>query len=258
MTPFGIATADLHEAPPPPALTSVEYTASFIDAKAVGTADGDPVSGEIATFWGGGLGTPGEAAHWLEAAIAIAEQYSVVRSLAATARLYALIGMATADGSLVTHDAKADYFTWRVVPAIREADIDGNPETTADPAWVPRTGTGNLTTPEYTSGAASYAGAAAAIIEQFLCDEVTFCFATAVADGERCYASPDQSAEEAGRARVLQGSHFQFAVDAALAQGRGVGEEIATTRLLRSGSGDHGRSGCPALTGHVTERMQRH
>ncbi len=234
MTPFGIASKDPYQAPPPPSLTSDTYTASFIDAKAVGTHDGDPVHEEIATFWGGENGPARESANWLQASVAIAEQRSLEHSLSATARLYAMVGMATGDGSIVSHDAKADYFTWRVVPAIHEADIDGNPATIADPAWVPRNGTGNLGSPEYTSGAAAFAGASSAAIEHFFCRKnVSFCFSTDVAPAPRCYASPLDAAIEGGRARVLQGVHFQFSVDAALAQGRGVGAEIGTTRLRR-------------------------
>jgi hypothetical protein len=234
MTPFGIADKAAYQAPPPPSLTSATYTASFIDAKAVGTHDGNPVHEEIATFWGGENGTARESGNWLQASIAIAQQRSLERSLSATARLYAMVGMATADGSVVSHDAKADYFTWRVVPAIHEAEIDGNPATIPDPAWVPRNGTGNLGSPEYTSGAAAFAGGSSAAIEHFFCSRnVSFCFATDVAPAPRCYATPLEGAIEGGRARVLQGVHFQFSVDAAIAQGRGVGAEIGTTRLRR-------------------------
>ena len=232
MTPFGIANKDAYQAPPPPALTSATYTASFIDAKAVGTHDGNPVHEEIATFWGGENGTARESGNWLQASIAIAEQRGLERSISATARLYAMVGMATADGTIVSHDAKADYFTWRVVPAIHEADTDGNPATIADPVWVPRNGTGNLGSPEYTSGAAAFAGGSSAAIEYFFCTKnVSFCFATDVAPSPRCYATPLEGALEAGRARVYQGVHFQHSVDAALWQGRGVGAEIGTRRL---------------------------
>jgi hypothetical protein len=234
MTPFGIATKDAYQAPPPPSLTSATYTASFIDAKAVGTNDGNPVHEEIATFWGGEANTARESGNWLQASIAIAQQRSLEHSLSATARLYAMVGMATADGTIVSHDAKADYFTWRVVPAIHEADIDGNPATIPDPAWVPRNGTGNLGSPEYTSGAAAYAGASSAAIEHFFCTKnVSFCFSTDLAAAPHCYATPLEGAIEAGRARVYQGVHFQHSVDAALAQGRGVGAEIGATRLRR-------------------------
>lgn len=233
MTPFGIANQDSYRAPPPPALTSDAYTASFVDAKAVGTHDGDPVHEAIATFWGGENGTARESGNWLQAAVAIAAARGVERSLSATARLYALVGMATGDATIVSHAAKAEYFTWRVVPAIHEADTDGNPATLADPAWVPRNGTGNLGSPEYTSGASAFAGACSAAIEHFFCEErIAFCFSTDVAATPRCYESPLEAAVEGGRARVLQGVHFQFSVDAALAQGRGVGAEIGT-RLRR-------------------------
>jgi hypothetical protein len=235
MTPFGIASKDDHQAPPPPALTSAEYTASFLESLVVGTADGDPARDEVASFWRGGSGTATESAIWLQAGIAIADDYRVERSLSDTSRLYALLGMVDADATLVSVDAKVDYFTWRVVPAIHEADTDGNPDTTADPAWAPRTGTGNLETPEYNSAAAAIAGSSAAVIDRFFCGhDVGFCFQTdGGGEASRCFATPFEAADEAGEARVLQGVHFRFSIESGLDQGLAVGEEVATTRLQR-------------------------
>jgi hypothetical protein len=227
MAPFAIASKARYAAPPPPSLTSDLYTASFNDAKANGTHDGNPVHVAISTFWGGD-----EAGAWQLAAVALARQHGIEASLSATARLYALVGMAVADSASVSHAAKVQHYTWRVVPAIHEAESDGNPATSADPTWVPRNGTGNLGSPEYTSGASAFAGGASAAVEHFFCRKtVPFCFHTETSDAVRCFDSPMTAAKETGRARVLQGVHFQHSSDAGIAQGRGVGAEVG--RKLR-------------------------
>ena len=51
------------------------------------------------------------------------------------ARLFALLAMATADAMVAVVDAKYHYEFWRPIIAIRNGDIDGNPQTDRDPAW---------------------------------------------------------------------------------------------------------------------------
>ena len=75
---------------------------------------------------------------WIQATVAIVEQQRTDRSLSDTARLLARVGMAVADTVMLGWETKATHFTWRPVFAIREADLDGNPDTTADPFWTPR------------------------------------------------------------------------------------------------------------------------
>ena len=76
MASFAIASKDPYAAPPPPSLTSDLYTASFLDAKANGTHDGNPLHEAIATFWGGD-----EAGAWQLAAVALARDKGVEVSL---------------------------------------------------------------------------------------------------------------------------------------------------------------------------------
>src|SRR5687768_241335 len=51
----------------------------------------------------------------------------------------------------------------------------------------------------------------------------------------RCYASALEAAEEAGRSRIYQGIHFQFANEDGRRVGRGIGAKIATSTLRRPG-----------------------
>ena len=232
MAPFGIASKFPYASPPPPPLTSAEYTAAFNDVKTYGRQDGDALRNEISNFWLAEGGTVRETGTWLQAALVIAEQEGTVESVPETARLFALLGMAIADSVTVSWEAKATYFTWRPFFAIREADTDGNPDTVQDASWAPRTGSIGGS-PEYNSGTSAFGGAASAVLEGFYGHRaLSFCFLTDKAtNGPRCYASALEGAEEAGRSRILQGIHFQFSNEDGRRAGRGIGHEVVTTRL---------------------------
>lgn len=246
---FGIANRTPYLSAPPPALTSPVYAAAFNDVKLFGVQDGDPERNQIAQFWLAENNTVRETGTWLQALLAIVKEKGTDADLSDTARLFAQVGMAIADAVSVVWYTKAEHFTWRPFFAIGEADLpdcDRNPETIADPEWTPR----NVSiggSPEFNSGTSAFAGAASAVIEHFYCSAtVSFCFATDGAQGmPRCYASALEAAEEAGRSRIYQGIHFQFANEDGRRVGRGIGAEIATSTLQRPGP--HGREASCAL-----------
>ena len=231
MTPFGVRNIDRYRSGPPPALTSDAYAQAFNDVKTLGQQDADVERNAIAQFWFVEGGTTREPGTWIQALVAIVEQMRTDRSLSDTARIFARVGMAIADGVAASWDTKATFFTWRPFFAIREADLDGNPDTEADPAWSPR----NISigaSPEWTSGLSTFSGAASAVIEAFYFPHrVSFCFATDPAPAPRCYNSPLAAAIEAGRSRIYQGIHFQFSNEEGRRVGRRIGLEVALTRL---------------------------
>jgi hypothetical protein len=69
--------------------------------------------------------------------------------------LNGMLNLSFADGVIAFYDAKYTYNFWRPVTAIRAAVTDGNPDTDADPNWLPEVGN---TTPD-----PSYPGAHAVI-----------------------------------------------------------------------------------------------
>ena len=231
MTPFGVRTIDRYRSGPPPALTSEAYAQAFNDVKTLGQQDADAERNAIAQFWLVEGGTTREPGTWIQALVAIVEQMRTDRSLSDTARIFARVGMAIADGVAASWETKATFFTWRPFFAIREADLDSNPDTEADPFWAPR----NISigaSPEWTSGLSTFSGAASSVIEAFYFPHrVSFCFATDPAPAPRCYTSPLAAAIEAGRSRIYQGIHFQFSNEAGRRVGRRIGFEVALTRL---------------------------
>lgn len=234
MAPFGIADASAYGSGPPPALSSAEYAAAFEDVKRLGRPDGDAERNQISNFWLAEGGTVRETGTWMQAALVIAAQQQTTDSVPATARLFALVGMAIADAVTASWDTKATYFSWRPTVAIQEAGSDGNDATVAEPGWVSRIGSAGGS-PEYNSGTSAFAGAASAVIESFYGDPaLAFCFRTDKAThGNRCYPSLLAGAEEAGRSRIYQGIHFQFSNEDGRRVGRAIGFEIGTTRLCR-------------------------
>jgi hypothetical protein len=236
MTPFGIESQAPHLSPAPPALTSDEYAAAFNDVKTLGSnTDTDPERAEISAFWLAEAGTVRETGMWMQVTLAVVERQHTDLSLSATARVFALVGMAVADAVSTSWQTKAIYFTWRPTFAIREADTDGNPATDADPAWTSRIGSVGGS-PEYTSGLSTFAGAATSVLAGFYCrDDVSFSFETDLASGPRSYPSFSAVAVEAGRSRIYQGIHFEFSNQEARRVGRAIGQEIVTTRLRRIG-----------------------
>ena len=134
MTPFGIESIQPYLSSGPPPLSSSEYADAFNDVKQFGSfADtGSPAADEraaIGKHWQAEANTARETGLWLKAALTIVETQGTVNSLPDTARLFALIAMATADAVAVSWTNKFDYHSWRPADAIRAtgANVDGNP-----------------------------------------------------------------------------------------------------------------------------------
>jgi hypothetical protein len=85
-------------------------------------------------------------------------------------RFFALHTLALVDGSVAVFDAKYAYDQWRPMTAIREADTDDNPDTTADPTWIQLLPT-TPPFPDYPSGHALQAAAAAEVFRKYIEEE---------------------------------------------------------------------------------------
>ena len=59
---------------------------------------------------------------------------------AQSARVFALLNLTLADEVIAFYDSKYTYNLWRPVTAIRAGATDGNPDTAADPNWLPQAG----------------------------------------------------------------------------------------------------------------------
>ena len=242
LEPLGIAKKDPYVSSGAPALDSLAYEAAYLDVKHFGDARVPrPELDEVWRFWRGGGGSARPPGEWIKVAAVVAQQEGTTESVSETARLFALLGMALHDSVPVSWTGKFESQFWRPATAIREGHIDGNANTPGDAEWAPRNGSFG-SSPEHTSGQSTFAGAGSTILAGFYCrDDITFSFEgdDAVA-GPRTFESFTQAGEEAGRARIYAGIHFQFSNQAGLSGGRGVAGEILKNRLRRMNR--HGRA----------------
>jgi membrane-associated phospholipid phosphatase len=222
VTPFGVRDVTSFRPPPPPSLTSAEYTRDLDEVQRLGGRDSRERSAEgtiIALFWNDGAGTVTPPGHWNQVAAVVARQEG--HSLPENARLFALLNIALADAAIACWDCKYHYRLWRPITVNR----------LADPDWTPLLETPPF--PTYTSGHSTFSGAAAAVLAYFHgTDRIRFTVGSeGWPTGKRTFASFSAAAAEAGRSRIYGGIHFEFDNRAGLAMGRKLAEEICRTQL---------------------------
>jgi hypothetical protein len=206
----------------PRGLLDPTYTSDFNAVKALGRNTGSARTNEqtaLALFWDGNA-----SVHWNQAANQMARANHV--SISDSNRLFALLNIAMADTSFTIWSAKRYYgsvptdVTWRPETAIPLADIDGNPDTIADPTWLPL-----ITTPahpEYPAGHPSLNGAGASVLLSYFRPQQTFTVTTA-GQPARTYTSILEARSDGDNARVWGGMHYPSTVHIS----DGVGEMIA-------------------------------
>lgn len=227
--PFTIRGREQFDVEPPPLLTSEEYTRDYDEVKAVGRdlAPGrTPDQAHSAHFWF----EPSNISWSRVAAIHTVEHATDLHD---TARLFALLNTAMADGYIAGFYWKRTFALWRPITAIRKGGTDGNPATDADPAWSSLRAT--PPSAEYPSTHAVLGAAAAEILQAITgSDRFEFCMgsASAVPSGsERCYAGFSQAARENADSRVYIGYHFRTATKAGMRLGRQIGSFAARHHL---------------------------
>lgn len=236
VTPFALERANQFRPGPPPALTSDAYSDAFNQVKSLGIVNSTAATADQALtgrFWNGAIQN-----YWNEIAQTATSEHHL--GTAQSARLFALLNLAFADSVIAFYDAKYTYNFWRPVTAIRAGDIDGNPETTADPNWLPEVGN---TTPD-----PSYPGAHAVIsataetvlVSFFHKDRFNFNVTSEVLPRvERSFTSFAAADEEATQSRIFAGVHFRFD----LSTGQRLGREVADFVVDNFLTSDGGRDG---------------
>jgi hypothetical protein len=223
VTPFTIKSSSQFRPKPPPALTSHEYTRDYNEVKALGALNSSSRTFEqtdLAQFWAANY-----LVIWNKVTTDLASAH--VDNIADSARLFALVDLAIADGVITAWNTKLAYIFWRPITAIQLGDTDPNPKTDGDPTWVPLIVTPAY--PDYTSGANTFTGAATrALSLYFGTDEMTFDVATTntgptVVD-TRTYNRFSDAAEDVVNARIYEGIHFRFADTEARKSGRHVAQ----------------------------------
>jgi hypothetical protein len=202
----------------PDPLTSRRYTRDFDEVKAFGSATNSartPEQTENALFWSDNVQIQYQAGF---RDLATRHGLDIVRS----ARMFALLNVATADALISCWRAKFDFAFWRPITAIRLADTDGNPATTPDPTWTPLTGTPAY--PDYPSGHACLTGATTAGLSAlFGHRHIDLNVSSAVTKTARHYESARELNEDTMNGRIWLGLHFRRA----MTDGNGLGQAVA-------------------------------
>jgi PAP2 superfamily. len=121
-----------------------------------------------------------------------------------SARLLAVLNSALADATISVYAAKYVYNFWRPVTAIRNADVDGNPDTDADPDWTSLLTASNH--PEYPSAHSYQAGAAAEVLAATFGDDIRFSIeSVTLPNVMRTFDNFSQAAAEIGESRIYWG-----------------------------------------------------
>jgi hypothetical protein len=199
---------------PPAALTSARYTQDFNEVKTIGGTTSTvrtPEQTSIAQRWAA-IGTSTQFQHvWSNVLRDLARRTGL--SALDTARGYALLGVTMHDGLLASFNGKFLYALWRPVTAIREAERDGNPETTADPTWLSLIP--NPPYPTYPGNMTCMGAVGSRTLERiFGRDDVAFSVTWTGAAGNADIVRPfngfRELANEQARSRVYGGIHFEF------------------------------------------------
>jgi hypothetical protein len=225
--PWILERADSVRPGPPPELTSERWAKDYEEVKRIGAK-------------GSKLRTPHET---LMARYRITPNMMPSYRLAAdgpgrapvqNARMFAMIGMIENDAMLAIADAKLHYDFWRPITAIRNGELDNNPETAPDPAWEPLISTPNH--PEYPCGHCIFAAATAELMSA----EVGNSPAWGVRVSSRsipnaavqALPSWDEWARQVSYSRTLGGVHYRFSNEAADEMGRKIAR-LAMTKVMR-------------------------
>ena len=216
VAPLLVRSATQFAPPPPPALTSARYARDFAEVKALGSVNStERTADQTATalfFSGNPL---------VQYNTALRDQVSVRHlDIVDAARMFAAIDMSVADALITVWHAKYAYSLWRPITAINLADTDGNPDTVADPNWVPLRPTPNY--PEYPSGYNAFNSTVSHGLENlFQTRHLQLTLTSAAAPGvQRYYDRGNALVQDVVDARVWLGIHFRTADTAAKEIGR--------------------------------------
>ncbi len=159
--------------------------------------------------------------------IAAAKKLDLIDS----ARMFALVSLATSDSFIAVFDAKYHYNFWRPVTAVRNADQTGNKATPREASWSPLGDTPMH--PEYPCAHCISSTAAGTVLTQLFGDtipEVSMTSPTAPGVTRKWTRLQDYMSE-VSLARTVAGFHYRFSNKAGEDMGRKIAELTVATQL---------------------------
>jgi hypothetical protein len=235
-TPFGLKAIDqFRMANPAPHITSGAYARAYNEVKNKGANDATGHTRTAAETAVGRFFSDAPANYWNRLMRSFVDDRSL--NLGDSARMFALVSMATADAIISAWDTKTFYNVWRPVTAIRDGDLDGNPATAGNATWTSFFAAPNY--PDYTSGANNVSGATTTVLQHLFGDKVDFTLiSNAALSVPRQYSRFSDVARDVVDARIFMGIHFRFADSTALRQGTHVANWTVSHFLRPVGGGN--------------------
>jgi PAP2 superfamily len=229
MTPFTMSSpAQFLPDEGPTPLSSQEWVDDYNRTKAWGALTNSlrgPEQTTIALFW---TANPGSAFNSMLTDLVSRRSLNTLDS----ARLFAMVFSGYGDAFIGCMNAKYHFNFWRPVTAIQEGDTDGNPDTVADPNWLPLANT--PTHPEYPAAHGCVTGAVTSVVASYfgapnltLHVTVTYAIPPSLGGGTqtatRTFSSTRDLLKEVQMARIYGGMHFHHSV----VQGAVLGQKVA-------------------------------
>jgi hypothetical protein len=237
VTPFALASASQFRPGPPPALSSQRYADDYNEVKVYGVATGSLRTDEQTET--GLFYTEHAVAQYSRAfrRYAIKNGFGILKS----ARFFAVANTTILDSQIAVWDAKYHYNFWRPVTAIRAGNLDDNPATDPDPAWI-----GIAVTPahpEYPAAHGGWTGSVARMLELFNGAKIVhFAIDSSVTGTTRVFENTASLRNEIVNARVYGGMHYRFSGETGATLGEKVADYVDANyfrRIRWSGRASH-------------------
>jgi hypothetical protein len=227
VTPWVMKSGSQVRPAPPPALSSATWARDVNEIRDYGGRNNSKRSAEqteIGRFW---FVTGPQAWNPIARQLVTAKKLDIVDS----ARLFALVAIATDDAFIAVFEAKYHYNFWRPITAIRNADLSDNPATQRDANWLPLGDTPMH--PEYPCAHCITSSAAAAVLQSSFGNDIPEVSMTSItAPGvTRRWKRLQDYADEVAMARIYGGFHYRFSNLAAQDMGRKIAELAVGTQM---------------------------
>lgn len=208
LRPFALSSAEQCAPPPPPPYSTDPASPFYAEADEVYriSLELTPEQRAIALFWAGD-----PTAHSIGLVGRLAADRDL--SLGRAARVYAAVGIASADAFISTWAAKYEFNLQRPITYIR----------LFHPGWLPLLPTPPF--PECTSGHSVQSAAAARVLTALL-GPMAYEDDTQPALPPRGFPSFEAAAAEDGLSRIYGGIHFRTAVESGARQGECIGSAV--------------------------------
>ena len=221
--PFAMARGSQFRPGPPISLESKEWATDYNELKDYGGRNSVKRSAqqtETARFW---LMAGPPAYHPFLRQLVAAKQMNVADS----ARFMALAALGLNEALIAVFDAKYHYEFWRPITAIRNGDIDRNPETEREATWQPIDNTPMH--PEYPCAHCILSGSVAGVVKTVLgtadIPEIAITSPTAPGVTHR-WTTMTAFTEEVANARIWAGFHYRFSTRVGAGMGLQIGEYV--------------------------------